>query len=356
MSGSADGSRAGLRFGLIGCGGIGELRARALRKAGFRPPVAVSDADGGRAKALAARHGAAAEADWRALVGRDDLDAVIICTPHSLHAEMGVAALQAGRHVLCEKPIARTPAEGRRMVEAADRAGRLLAVGFNFRFLPPVLKARELLDAGVIGTLSHVRAYGGYSAKDLSPAWVRDVEVSGGGALHDVGIHLLDLTQHFLGGVAEARGVASDRVWQIPGCEDVGFAVLRGPTGAIASVGASWAEWRRYHFGLELHGTLGCLEVSCFPMETRVTWAAERGGPVRRRRHRFLMTRVKERLFSYRSVVVDSFALELRAFAREVGGQPTALAKGDEGLQSLEIAHAIGRGAARPDVLHGSAL
>src|SRR5262245_50353262 len=115
MSLSGGDSRKALHFGLVGCGGIGELRAQALRKLGNRLGAA-SDTDEGRAKALASRYGAAIEADWRKLVERADLDAVIICTPHSLHAEMGVAALEAGKHTLCEKPIARTPAEGQRMV------------------------------------------------------------------------------------------------------------------------------------------------------------------------------------------------------------------------------------------------
>ncbi len=331
-----------LRFGVIGCGGIGELRAKALRAAGM-PLAAAADADAGKARALAGRHGAAIEADWRALVARADVDAVLVATPHHLHAEMTLAALAAGKHVLCEKPLACTPDEGRQMVAAAVAAGRFLATGFNYRFFPSVRKARAVLDAGTIGPLDHIRAYGGYSAATLGQAWVRDATVSGGGALHDIGIHLLDLTNYFLGGITEAQGVASGRVWQYPGCEDTGFVLLRGPDGQIASVGASWTEWRGYYFGLELHGVRGCIEVSCFPTTTRVMSAAQLGGRTRCRRYLFPLAHLREKLFTYRAIVVDSFIAELCAFAAAVRGEPSAVATGRDGLLALEVAHAAAR-------------
>ncbi len=333
-----------LRFGLIGCGGIGELRAKALQHIRIMRLTAVSDVDVNRAKALAQQHQAAAETDWRQLVRRDDVDAIIVATPHSLHAEMTIAALEAGKHVLCEKPLACTPVQGRAMVEAAQSFGRHLATGFNYRYFPPIRKARALLDSGLIGPLDHVRAYGGYSAADLGQAWVRDAGISGGGALHDIGIHLLDLTCYFLGAVAEVKGFASSSVWKHPGCEDNAFVVLRSPTGQIASVGASWSEWRGYYFGLELHGTRGCIEATCFPMATRVTWADERGGKTKRRRHLFPVTRVREKLLSYRAVVVDTFVDELRDFAQATRGKQGSAATGTDGLLALEIAHVVCQG------------
>src|SRR5581483_1093623 len=109
-----------------------------------------SDVDEGRLRSVAGT-GVAAERDWHALVRRDDVDAVIVSTPPSLHAQMSIEAFESGKHVLCEKPLARTPDECRQMMYAAEKAGRFLATGFNYRFYPSILKAREFLDAGLIG-------------------------------------------------------------------------------------------------------------------------------------------------------------------------------------------------------------
>ena len=104
------------------------------------------------------------EREWRNLLRRDEVDAVIVSTPPSLHAEMCIEALESGKHVLCEKPLARTPDECKSIFKAAEKSGRFLATGFNYRFYPSVHKARALLDAGVIGELNHIRSYSGYSA------------------------------------------------------------------------------------------------------------------------------------------------------------------------------------------------
>ncbi|MEP7343704.1 MAG: Gfo/Idh/MocA family oxidoreductase, partial [Gemmatimonadaceae bacterium] len=152
-----------LQFGLIGCGDIGQLRATGLVAAGHRL-TAVSDVNEARMSALAQRFGAQTVPDWRSLVTRPDVDAVIVSTPPMLHSEMAIAALRAGKHVLCEKPLARDPAECHAMVRAASEAGLVLATGFNYRFYPSFQLARSWLLDGRIGELSHIRSYGGYSA------------------------------------------------------------------------------------------------------------------------------------------------------------------------------------------------
>jgi predicted dehydrogenase len=240
---------------------------------------------------------------------------------------------------------------------AEERSGCFLATGFNYRFYPSIRKARALLDAGLIGELDHIRSYAGYSAADHNHAWIRDVEVMGGGALRDNGIHLIDLTRYFLGGVKEVKGFASDSVWGFRGCEDNGFALLRSPAGKIASLHASWTEWRGYRLLIEIYGTLGCIRAWCFPMLTQVTWAQERGGRTARRIHVFPMTHIWERLRSYRWVVVQSFVQELEAFSRAVRGEATALATGYDGLRAVEIADAASQTftSAQAGVLNASA-
>src|SRR5262245_1296681 len=335
-----------LRVALIGCGGIGVLRAKALASLPSYRLAVVSDLVPGRAEALAARHGARVAADWRAAVSDSAIDVVVVSTPPSSHTDVCVAALDSGKDVLCEKPLARNAEESRLILEAARRAGRLIATGFNYRFFPSIVKAREVLDAGVIGRLDHVRSYAGYSATDHSQAWLHDAAVMGGGVLRDNGIHLIDLTRYFLGEVAEVTGFTSGDVWQFDGCEDNGFALLRNDAGNIASLHASWTEWRGFRLLVEIYGTKGCIRAWCFPMMTEVIAAAERGGRARRRRYLFPATQLGEKLWSYRWVVVRSFIREFEAFAATRRGERSSLATGHDGLRTIEIAEAAARGRA----------
>jgi len=328
--------RAAVRYGLIGCGDIGAVRAAALARAGATV-VAVSDVDADRAAAAAQRTGAAVDRDWRALLDRD-LDAVIVSTPPSLHAEMCTAAFDAGRHVLCEKPLARTAEECASIVDAASAAGRFLGVGFNYRFYPSFARARALFESGSIGELSHIRAYAGYSATGHGQAWVKDAEVVGGGALHDNGIHLIDLTRSFLGEVAEVEGLATSWVWGFGRAEDNGFLVMRSNAGRVATLHASWTEWGKYQFRIELVGTLGRITATCFPMHLEMLATDRVGGPVRRTRESFLRTMIGEHLRSYRWVVEQSFVLEHEAFELAIAGQASPMATGRDGMRAIEIA------------------
>ncbi|MDP9177005.1 MAG: Gfo/Idh/MocA family oxidoreductase [Gemmatimonadota bacterium] len=326
-----------MSFGLIGCGDIGQLRARAVAKASHRL-TAVSDVDG-RKMAQAARHGAAQFADWREMVERLDVDAVIVSTPPILHAELTVGALHAGKHVLCEKPLARDPAECHKMLDAATETGRVLATGFNYRFYPSFRLAREWLHAGRIGDLSHIRSYGGYSVHDQPKVY--EAEVVGGGALHDIGIHLMDLTRWFLGEVESVQGLATGSVWNLPGCEDNAFVLLRGAAGRVATLHASWTEWGRYQFMIELVGRSGRIRASCFPMFVELLSSDRPGGQVTRTVERFPLVFLGEHLRSYRWVVVKSFVQELDAFARLVRGEASDIATGPDGARAVEIAYSV---------------
>ncbi len=328
-----------VRFALIGCGDIGILRARALARAPGCRLVAAADTDVAKASNVASLvPGAVALTDWRDAVRREDVDAVIVSTPPSLHEEMTVTALEAGKHVLCEKPLARTPDECRAMVAAAQRTGKRLATGFNYRFYPSFARAREVLDSGLIGELDHVRSYGGYSATSHNQPWVHDAATVGGGALRDIGVHLIDLTRDFLGDVVSVQGAATGRVWKFPGCEDNGFALLTSSQGNLASVHASWTEWGRYQFRIEIYGTRGFIRATCFPMMTKVVWATETAGPTQSKTDWFPRVALGEKLRSYRWVVVESFIEELAAFVEYVHGRPSRVGTGADGLRAVEIA------------------
>jgi predicted dehydrogenase len=336
MNGMTD----GLRFGLIGCGGIGELRAQALANMSSMCLTAACDVDHIRAEALTKRFGGTAvRSNWRELVRRDDVDAVIVSTPPSLHAEMCIEALRSGKHVLCEKPLARSAEECRNMLRAAQESGRFLGTGFNYRFYSSIQNTRSLLDSGLIGDLDHVRAYTGYSASEHPFAWLHDASVVGGGTLRDNGIHLIDITRYFLGEVEEVRAFATNGVWGF-NCEDNGMAILRSVTGRLASLHATWNEWRGYRFQIELYGTKGCIRTRIFPMWTEMRWSEERGGPVRKKQFFYPQTHLMEHLRSYKWIGVLSFVDEFREFAAAIRGAPSRMGTGFDGLRAIEIAEA----------------
>jgi predicted dehydrogenase len=167
---------------------------------------ALSGRDATRAAEAAARLGwSSSETDWHRLVERDDIDLVDICTPGDTHAEIAVAALEAGKHVLCEKPLANTVEEAEAMTAAAERAaerGVLAMVGFTYRRVPAIALARRLVADGRIGDIRHVRAQ--YLQDWLADAqapmtWRLEKDRAGSGALGDIGAHIVDLTQHITG-------------------------------------------------------------------------------------------------------------------------------------------------------------
>jgi predicted dehydrogenase len=181
----------------------------------LRPEMAVLVGhDAGRAAEAAARLGwAESSADWRETLARDDVDLVDICTPGDTHAEIAIAALEAGKHVLCEKPLANTEAEAEAMTEAAARAhasGARTMVGFTYRRVPAIGLARRLVADGRIGEIRHVRAQylQDWIADPEAPlSWRLDKARAGSGALGDIGAHIVDLTQYITGDrIAEVCG------------------------------------------------------------------------------------------------------------------------------------------------------
>jgi predicted dehydrogenase len=181
----------------------------------LRPRMAaICGRDESAAESAAARLGwAATETDWRALIARDDVQLIDIAAPGSLHAPIAIAALQAGKHVLCEKPLANTLAEAERMAAAADAAfpsGARAMVGFNYRRVPALALARRLVEQGRIGTLRHVRAVylQDWLVDPDSPlTWRMQADRAGSGALGDLGAHIVDLARFLTGD--EITGVSA---------------------------------------------------------------------------------------------------------------------------------------------------
>ena len=243
-----------LGVGLVGHAFMGAAHSQAWRSAPrfFDLPLtprmrALCGRDAGRVAEAAARLGwETTETDWTRLLTRDDIDLVDVCTPGDSHAEIAIAALEAGKHVLCEKPLANTVAEAQAMAAAADRAaanGVLAMVGFTYRRVPAIALAKQLVDEGRIGDVRHVRAQylQDWIADPAAPmSWRLEKDKAGSGALGDIGAHIVDLTQHITGDrIVDVNGLLETFVHERPlaaadsGTLLGGAAQNGGPTGRV---------------------------------------------------------------------------------------------------------------------------
>ncbi|HAA04266.1 MAG TPA: LmbZ [Syntrophobacteraceae bacterium] len=248
-----------MNVAIIGCGFIGEKRARAL--AGCRL-VACADVVAERAQVLARKWpGAVALSDWRAAVERADVDIVIVATTHDALPRVTLAAVQAGKHVLVEKPAARRAAELDPVISASLDKQVLVRVGFNHRYHPSFIKAREISASGALGQLMFIRGRYGHGGRiGYDQEWRANKELSGGGELIDQGVHLIDLARSFLGEFSAVQGFAHTYFWNMP-VEDNGFMLLKTPQRQVAMLHASWTEWKNT-FSFEIYGRDGKLEIT----------------------------------------------------------------------------------------------
>ena len=247
-----------MNIGIVGCGVVGRKRAQHL--AGARLVHCV-DTDLSRAEQAASfGHGCTCGADWRAVLDRADIDAVVIATPQDLQAEITRAAIRAGVHVLVEKPAARHVEELLDLPQLAAKHNVRVRVGFNHRYHRAFQQARRLVDSGVLGPLMFLRArYGHGGRPGLASEWRAQPQRSGGGELIDQGVHLIDLARWFFGEFVEVDGFAHTYFWNMP-VDDNGFMLLKTATKQVAFLHASCTEWKNV-FSWELYGRDGKLQI-----------------------------------------------------------------------------------------------
>ena len=267
-----------LNVGLIGTGFMGKAHAFgfALAPKAFDLPVGirlhtVADVTDEAAERAAHAYGFdQATADWRALVASPEIDIVSVTTPNALHKEMALAAIAAGKHVYCEKPLAPSVADAREMTEAAAAAGVRTQVGFNYLCNPMVRRARDMIAAGELGV---IRSYRGIHAEDCmadaAGPWTFRHDPAGGGALGDLGSHALATAEFLLGPIVSVMGDCVTVIDARPDGEgrrravevdDVGRAFLRFENGASGSIEANWlATGRKMQHDFEVYGSKGGL-------------------------------------------------------------------------------------------------
>lgn len=331
-----------LRVAVIGAGLIGSRRAQIILESRGAELAGAADTDPSRAELLARKTGCRHFAHFQEALGDHAVDAVIVATTNDALATVTIAALNAGKHVLCEKPPGRTAEEARAMAEAAQRAGRRLAFGFNHRHLDSVVRAWELLHRGAIGRPLWIRARYGHGARPgFEQEWRADPVKAGGGELLDQGVHLVDLARQFLGEVHWGRALTATMAWAIAPLEDNAFVLLRHESGSVTQFHVSLNQWKNL-FSLELHGTEGALLLEGLGG----SYGTER---ITRQRRRPESGPPEEQSETFADPLA-SWHREWEAFLALVRGEQTRgdgvpIASADDGVALMEIVDALYRSA-----------
>jgi predicted dehydrogenase len=256
-----------MRVALFGCGWIQDFHARAVLAHGDEL-VAVANHREESAAAFAKRHGIPrVTTDWESLAADPDVDAAVVATPNYLHAPQAIALLEAGTHVLVEKPMAMSVAECDAMTDAAARGGANLMIAHCWRFHPDVQAMRARIESGELGSVTKTRGYGVHSNWGPS-GWFTQARLAGGGALVDMGVHAIDTVRYLLGDPMPGRVCAS--IGTNYGTYDVDddcIVLISWANGTNSTIESGW--WHPHKEGLEaeteVYGTKGYARI--FPRE-----------------------------------------------------------------------------------------
>ena len=270
-----------LRIGLIGTGFMARAHTNAYKRVGdffpdlvWKPELkAVCARTPEKVRAFAEQWGYESfETDWRALVSREDIDAVDICAPNDTHAEIALATIDAGKMVLCEKPLARTVAEGGPMVDAAEEAGVKNTVWYNYRRVPAVTLAKQVIDSGKLGRIFHYRAnflQDWTISPDLPQGgealWRLDVNAAGSGVTGDLLAHCIDTAMWLNGGIADVSAVTETFIKER----------IHQATGRMQEVGIDDACIFHCHFD---NGSLGVFEATRYARGQKAGYTFEING------------------------------------------------------------------------------
>ena len=295
----AEGTAPEIGVGMLGYAFMGKAHSNAFKKIPYMiyppPAVPVLVAIGGRneeaVSEAAKRYGYATYyTDWREMIKDDRIQLFDNGAPNHLHADPCIAAAKVGKHILCEKPLARTAKEAAMMLEAATKAGVKHMAAFNYRFVPAVRQARHLIESGALGELYHFRAVylqEWITDPDFGMIWRLDKDQAGSGALGDLGAHIIDLARFLVGEPRRVSAAAQTFIKQRPAeqgegleevtVDDAFVAALEFENGAIGSVEASrFCPGRKNGMVFEVNGSKGSIQFSLERLnELEVFWKGE---------------------------------------------------------------------------------
>ncbi|WP_082233284.1 Gfo/Idh/MocA family protein [Halobacillus massiliensis] len=261
-----------LKVAVIGCGSIAQNRHLLEYEANDNVDItAVCDIVEERAMVTAEAFGAHSYTDYKDLFNKEEVDLVSVCLPNNLHAPVSIAALNAGAHVLCEKPMATSRQEAEEMIEAAERNNKKLMIGHNQRFVPSHQKAKQLIEAGEIGKVYSFRTTFGHGgpegwSADGMESWFFKKDEAFIGAMGDLGVHKSDLLRYILGEeFTEAAGFVENNAKQNITVDDNAVCILRTESGVVGTLTASWAYNAGEDNSTVIYGEKGILRMEDDP-------------------------------------------------------------------------------------------
>jgi len=247
-----------MNIAIIGCGLIGMKRAKVL---GAHKLVIACDPILERAQHICTTIGSGIPmTDWKIAIADKNIDIVIISTTNNYLAPISLYALEHHKHVLVEKPGACASSEIEPLLKLAQQSAKKIKVGFNLRYHPALIKAREIFDSGVMGELMFIRGRYGHGGRvGYDKEWRADPKISGGGELIDQGVHMIDLCRWFLGDFTSVKGEALTYFWDMP-VDDNAFLSLSTAKNQVAWIHVSCTEWKNM-FSLEIYGKTGKIQI-----------------------------------------------------------------------------------------------
>ena len=321
-----------MRIGIIGLGRQGWRLAKAIKEAGDVLVVGATEKKCKNSQIFADNFKCEIINNWQELVKRDDIEAIVICTPPSLHAKMSIAALKNNKNVFCEKPLALSSDEAQEIIKEAQKRNLKLKCGFNLRHHPAVVKAKERVDKGLIGKPFLIRCcYGIGGRKGYEKDWRAKKEISGGGQLMDQGVHIIDLSRWFLGEFNQVFGTLSTNFWKISPLEDNAFFILGTDKNQTSFCHASWTQWKNL-FSFEIYGELGYIKIEglggSYGTEKFIFGKRDFDSPF------------SEEIIEFRGED-QSWLCEWQEFTSAIKEDRQPLGNGYDGLKSLDIVEAI---------------
>ncbi|GHI00707.1 Gfo/Idh/MocA family protein [Neobacillus kokaensis] len=266
-----------LRVGVIGCGSIAQHRHLPEYRANKHVElVAVCDINEKRAKETAEKWGAAFFTSYEELLNSGTVDAVSVCTSNNFHAPVSIAALEAGIHVLCEKPMATSKQEAEAMIQAAKASGKKLMIAHNQRFVPSHERARKLIASGEIGKVYSFRTAFGHGGPENwsvegKGGWFFQKEKAFVGAMGDLGVHKTDLLRYILGEeIVEVGAFVETSAKNFADVDDNAVCVLKTESGIIGTLAASWAYVSREDNSTIIYGEKAILRLEDDPLHSLI--------------------------------------------------------------------------------------
>lgn len=312
---------------MIGAGWFGLKRIAALQRISQASLEWVVDIDTNRAASIASKVNCRFTKQPEEALLDPRVDCVIVCTPNKTHPELVTLALRAGKHVLCEKPLARNVSEAEVIIKVVGESNSFLKVGSNHRYFPNVIKATEIIKSGGIGNPIFFRGWIGHNGEMLKGRWFWDKDLAGGGTFLDNGCHLLDIARELIGDFNECMGFVNTNFWPVHPLEDNGFALYRDSVGRSALIQSSWLEWYGYMY-FEVYGDKGFVIVDS--RHTNKTIFGRKGDE-----HTVL--------FDYTDIPPRSHELELQAFIDSINRGEQPKPSGYDGLRVIQMVEALYR-------------